>query len=926
MNRVSEEILMHYGVGAMDGAPGRGSGRYPLGSGADPNQHSGNFASRVRELRKQGLSDKEIVVALDLKSTSELRTQYSISVNTERAAKVSRARAMLEEGKTQAEVARELGVNESTLRSLLNEKSEARTNSAQATADFLRKQIDEKGMIDVGTGVERELNISKEKLNQALAILEEEGYVVHGGGVPQVTNPGKQTNIRVICPPGTEHREIYNFENVHTVTDYKCRLDENGNEVFEKGFEYPASLDSSRLQIRTKDYICPDGHAAIEKDGLIEIRPGCADLDLGESQYAQVRILVDGTHYIKGMAVYSDNLPDGVDVAFNTNKATEAAALKPIKTTDPNNPFNSLLREEGGQYHYIDENGEKQLGLINKTRHEGDWEDWSDSLPSQFLSKQSQQLIDRQLGLALSDKRAEYEEICSLTNPAVKRALLQDFAEGCDADAVSLQAAALPRQKYQVILPVSSLSENEIYAPNYQDGETVALIRYPHGGTFEIPILKVNNKNPEGREMLGDTPSDGVGINHEVAARLSGADFDGDTVMVIPCNSAKSSVKINSTPALKDLEGFEPTTEYAYTDKYTDAKGKDHYIRNGREFKAMTKNQTQMEMGKVSNLITDMTLKGATEDELARAVRHSMVVIDAEKHHLDWKQSEVDNDIASLKKKYQYRVDEDGNPHEGASTLISQAKSPVNVLKRKGTPRIDPDTGELIYKEVEETYVDKKGKTRVRTQESTKMAETKDARTLISDADTPQERAYAEYANSLKAMANNARKEILSTGRLKYNASAKETYREEVDSLMAQLNVAWKNAPRERQAQLAANSEIEAMKKANPDMTKKEIQKQGQMALSRARSRYGAQRTKINITPRGWEAIQAGAISDSILTEILRFADGEQVRAYATPRTTTTISTGKQARIKAMANSGYTTSEIASALGVSNSTVRKYMK
>ena len=925
MNRVAEEILMHYGVGAMDGAPGRGSGRYPLGSGKDPNQHSGDFASRVKELRKQGLTDKEIVTALNLKSTSQLRAQYSIAVNTARTQKIARARALLDEGKSPAEVAREMNINESTLRSLLNERSAARTTAAQATADFLKQQVAEKGMIDVGTGVEKELNISKEKLNQALAILEEEGYAVRGGGVPQITNPGKQTNIRVLCPPGTEHKEIYNFENVHTITEYKARMDENGNEVYEK-WEYPASLDSSRLQIRTADFVCPDGHKAIEKDGTIEIRRGLADLDLGESHYAQVRILVDGTHYIKGMAHYSDDLPEGVDVAFNTNKPTEAAALKKIKTVDPNNPFGALLREEGGQYHYIDENGEKQLGLINKTRQEGDWGEWADALPSQFLSKQSQQLIDKQLGIAIADKQAEFDEICALTNPTVKRALLQDFSESCDSDAVHLQAAALPRQKYQVILPVAGLKDNEIYAPNYEDGETVALVRYPHGGTFEIPILKVNNKNPEGRRILGDNPEDGVGINSNVASQLSGADFDGDTVMVIPCNSAKSSVKIISSPPLEELKDFDPTMQYKYSEMKVDADGNEHYYRNGREFKPMTKANTQKQMGIASNLITDMTLKGATDDELARAVRHSMVVIDAEKHKLDWKQSEKDNGIAELKQKYQYRVDEDGTPHTGASTLISRAKSPTTTLKRKGTPRIDPETGELIYKEVVETYVDKKGKTQVRTQDTTQMAKTKDARTLISDADTPQERAYATYANKLKAMANDARKEMVSTPRLKYNASARKTYAAEVDSLMAQLNVALKNAPRERQAQLAANSEVQALKRSNPDMTKKEVKKQGQMALARARVKYNAERHPINITPRAWEAIQQGAVSDSVLSEILRFADGEQVRAYATPKSQKQISTGKQARIKAMANSGYTASEIANALGISTSSVHKYMK
>ncbi len=97
---------------------------------------------------------------------------------------------------------------------------------------------------------------------------------------------------------------------------------------------------------------------------------------------------------------------------------------------------------------------------------------------------------------------------------------------------------------------------------------------------------------------------------------------------------------------------------------------------------------TQTEMGIISNLITDMTLKGATEDELARAVKHSMVVIDAEKHKLDYKSSYADNAIASLKKKYQGVTEPDGTYHEGAGTLLSRAKSKQMVLKRVGTPKL----------------------------------------------------------------------------------------------------------------------------------------------------------------------------------------------------------------------------------------------
>lgn len=887
MNPIAEEILMHYGMP-------RRSGRYPWGSGENPYQHSGDFLSRVHELKSQGMSETEIAKTIGL-TTTQLRTQMSLAKDERRSLQVATAKGLREKGYSLNEIAEKMGfANDSSVRSLLNEGSEARMNQAKKTAEFLKKQIDEKGMIDVGTGVERELGISKEKLKQALYILEMEGYPVYGGGVPQATNPGKQTNIKVICPPGTEHKEIYNFENVHSVTNY---VSHDGGETFDK-FVYPKSMDSNRLQIRYAE------EGGLQKDGVVEIRRGVEDLDLGASHYAQVRILVDGAHYIKGMAVYSDDIPDGVDIVFNTNKTKgtpKEEVLKKIKD-DPDNPFGSLIKA-GGQSYYIDKKGERQLSLINKRAEEGDWSEWSDHLPSQFLSKQSMTLIKKQLNLASADRQAEFDEICSLTNPTVKKTLLKSFADDCDAAAVHLKAAALPRQKYQVILPLTTIKDNEVYAPNYRNGEQVALIRYPHGGTFEIPILTVNNKQVEGKRVLGNTPKDAIGINSKVAERLSGADFDGDTVMVIPTGG---KIKITSTPPLKGLEGFDPKAEYPY-----------------REGMKVMKN-TQTEMGKVSNLITDMTLKGATQDELARAVRHSMVVIDAEKHKLDYKQSEVDNGIASLKKKYQGTVDEDGRYHEGAATLISRAKSEVSVTKRRGSPIIDPDTGEQSYKEVHEEYVDKKtGRPRTRTQQSTRMAETKDAHTLSSG--TPQEEAYADYANKMKTLANQARKEMLNTGKIAYSASAKTIYQKEVDSLSAKLNVALKNAPRERQAQVIANATVLAKKQANPDMTKSEIKKANQQALTAARNSVGAKREPIKITDREWEAIQAGAISENKLRQIVNNVNIDDLRQRATPRATTALSTAKVNKISSMKASGYTVAEIAKALGVSTSTVSKYL-
>lgn len=919
---MKEAVLLHYGMP-------RRSGRYPWGSGDNPYQHSGDFLSRYDELKKQGLSETEIARAMgfvdkktNLTQTTKLRTQVSLAREERRADLVARARSLREDGLSLDAIAKEMGYsNDSSVRSLLNENSEARMNQARATAEIIKKAINEKGMIDVGAGVERELGVSKEKLNEALYILEMEGYPTYGGRIPQATNPGKMTTLKVICPPGTEHKEIYESDRINSLKDYTSHDD---GTTFDPKWVYPKSMSSKRLMINYAE----DG--GDQKDGTIELRRGVNDLSLGKSHYAQVRILVDGDRYLKGMAVYADDLPDGVDIRFNTNKKKGTPMRDVLKKTkdDPDNPFGALIKEgindpdngtdgyRGGQSYYYDKKGKKQLSLINKTRDEGDWGEWVDRIPSQFLSKQNLKLIKQQLDITIADKKAEYDAIMELINPTVKKRLLLSFADDCDSSAVHLKAAALPRQKFQVILPLTSIKDTEIYAPNYNDGETVALIRYPHGGTFEIPILKVNNKNSEGKKVMGTSPADAVGINKKVADRLSGADFDGDTVMVIPCNSSSSKVRITSTHPLKGLEGFDPKMEYGTVEREGS-----YYNSKGQKIKIMS--NTQTEMGKISNLITDMTLKGATESELARAVRHSMVVIDAEKHKLDYKTSEEENGITALKKKYQKHDDGSGK-YGGASTLISRAKSETSIPKRKGSPTIDRETGELIWKTSNDTYVNAKGETVTRTQRSTKMAETKDAHTLSSG--TPQEELYADYANSMKALANQARKSMINTGKIAYSASAKAAYSEEVKSLQSKLNVALKNAPRERKAQAIANSVVEAKKKDNPDMTKAEIRKESQRALTAARASVGAARHPVEITDKEWEAIQAGAISENVLSQILNNTDIDAIRQRATPRSVSTLSPAKQSRIKRLAEYGYTQAQIASELGISSSIVSKYLK
>lgn len=1038
-----EDVLEHYGVSHLRSNPG--SGRYRYGSGDSPFQHAKDFRTRAQELLDKNEPYTDVngdwgppgktytgrtAVAHQLGlSKNEFEIQYTAAKNEVKTQEYLEVKRLMDEGYGPSEIARMLGYkNESSVRSIADDEAQKNREVAKNTAEFLKEIIDERGIIDIGPGQENYLGLPRKRLEDAVFLLEQEGYKTAGGGYKNPTDlaGNHNVNLNVLGPKDMESKDIYDPDKINfmTMDDYNSFREKNNlprlNEFIEANdgkidipkFEPPASMDSSRVMIRYAE----DG--GTDRDGLIEIRRGCKDLDMQNSTYSQVRILVDGDHYLKGMALYSpesDKWPDGIDIVFNTNKTSDVPKMKVLKeckkdingNVDMENPFGSTIKEiaKGGQYYYTDENGQQKLGLINKTRAEGDWSEWQDKVPAQFLSKQTVQLAERQLNLAIADKKIEYNEILALENPTLRKKMLDTFANDCDSAAVHLQAASFPRQKHQVILPMNSMAENEVYAPGYNTGETVALVRYPHGGTFEIPILKVNNNHVEAKKWLGST-EDCVAINSKVAERLSGADFDGDTVMVIPTNSR---IKITSTPELPGLKyadgtHFDPKKSYGTKEVIDIVNGKEvksYYNAAGKKIKPMSEDYKQKQMGIVTNLINDMTIKGANNDELAAAVRHSMVIIDAEKHKLDYKQSEIDNQIASLKKKYQGYVDKDGNVRGGASTLISRAKNEEDVTKRQGQPRInkkgnfdyDPSKpeGALIFKESDQKYsvkvklkeknpetgkektvwvyandstpkskreeaknndiskiqekikkgsffyyANKNGK-RVKVPvtneevlisekktKSNQMSETQDARTLISDENTRIENVYANYANAMKTLANEARKTLIYTKGVNYSPNAAKTYAKEVAELKASIDICEKNAPRERQAIVKATSAINAKKESNPNMTKKELKKISQRELTKARGEVGAQRHTIDISPRQWEAIQAGALHKTTLEKVFDHADLDTLREYATPRGGKVLSDAKKARIQAMKASGYTNAEIGEALGISASSVSKY--
>lgn len=865
------DYIAHYGTP-------RHSGRYPWGSGGDDvGQRNRDFLNYVADLKRQGMTEAEIARGIGLDSTTKLRAAKSIAKNAQKQADIFQAQRLKDKGLSNVAIGERMGINESSVRALLAPGQKDKADILDSTTNVLKDQVANKKYIDVGAGVELHMGVSRTKLNTAVAVLEEQGYKVHYLKVEQL-GTGKQTTMKVLTKDDVSYSEVFkNRDNVQQITDYS----QDGGRTF-LGLKPPQAVSSKRVGIRYAE------EGGTNADGVIYVRPGVKDLSLGESHYAQVRISVDGTHYLKGMAMYKDDLPDGVDLVFNTNKSNTGNKLDAMKKLkdDPDNPFGAVIS--------------RQSGAMNIVNEEGNWSNWSKSLSSQMLSKQSPNLARTQLDMTYSKKKAEFDEISQLTNPAVKKRLLESFADDADSSAVHLKAAALPRQGSHVILPIESMKATEIYAPNYRDGERVALIRYPHGGKFEIPELTVNNRQPEAKKLLGNA-ADAVGINHKVAERLSGADFDGDTVLVIPNNSGK----VKSEPALEGLKNFDPM-KYKLPD----------------DAPRMSPRTKQVEMGKVSNLITDMTIRGANNAELARAVRHSMVVIDAEKHHLDYKESARVNNIAQLKAKYQ------GGARGGASTLISNSGASSTIKVPEFKPRsakeggpIDKSTGEKIFVKTGSTYTDKSGKVTPHLSEVTKLGYTKNAHDLSSG--TPIEKIYADHSNRLKALANEARKVQVNTKSTPYSPSAKTAYSNEVGSLNAKLNLALRNAPLERQAQVLANATYSAKKRANPDMDPAEIKKIKAQALAEARSRTGAKKAQIQITENEWAAIQAGAISTNKLSQILQNADLDQVKKLATPKSELLMSSAKTNRAKAMLSSGYTQAEVADALGVSVTTLKK---
>lgn len=824
----------------------RRSGRYPWGSGDDPRQHESKFLQEYEPLKAQGLSGTQIANKLGM-TTTQLRNNITWARKEQREFFQAESARLKAEGLSNVAIAERLGISEGSVRDYNANAEKFKTMQIDNVHDAIREGAEKTGYLDVGVGVERQLGISRTKFNTVVnKMVEEEGYVLHEIYVKRLSDPSKYTTVKVLTKETDIELVKRDSDKIRPLESWS---DDNGMTI--NNLRPIEMMDLDRIKIRYSE----DGGA--DKDGLIEMRPGVKDLDLGNSKYAQVRIGAGDNLYLKGMAAYSnDKFPDGVDIIFNTNKSKDVPkedVLKKMKD-DIDNPFGANIKPGG------------QRGALNIVNEEGDWDTWSTKMSSQFLSKQPTNLIKDRLEATFNTLKGEFDDISSLSNPVVKKHLLDDYIDGLDSKAKQLKAQGLPNTKNHVLLPITSLNPNEIYAPNYKNGENVVLVRHPHGGRFEIPELKVNNSNKEAISIIGNKSPDAVGIHPSVAGKLSGADFDGDTALVIP----NPRGQIKTARSLKELKNFDAIAEYKV----------DH--------KTIAPRTKQIQMGVVSNLITDMTIKGASHSELARAVKHSMVVIDSEKHNLDYKRSAREHQISALRKKYQTHTNPDtGKVSQGASTLISRSKGTIVGPDKQKTSKIDisnPNFNPDKY-----------------------------------SSGTAVESLYSGYIKGVQKIKNDATKVAQSIPRPKYSKEAAKVYAPEVKSLNTKLNVALLNAPKERQAQLLTNNLYYSNLK--PDMSPDDKKKLKSRSLARARETVGAKKTNIVVTEKEWEAIQARAVSTTKLDQILRNADMDVVKKLATPRQLK-MTSAKATRAKSLLNSGYTYAEVAEAMGVSTSAIR----
>ena len=146
---------------------------------------------------------------------------------------------------------------------------------------------------------------------------------------------------------------------------------------------------------------------------------------------------------------------------------------------------------------------------------------------------------------------------------------------------------------------------------------------------------------------------------------------------------------------------------------------------------------------------------------------------------------------------------------------------------------------------------------------------------------TSMEAIYAEYASGMKALANRARKESRTLEYPTVDKEAKKIYSAEISVLNDKIKEAEINRSLEREAVRIADEQMKIINADNPDMSYDDKQKKRAQCIQGARNRIGKESYTLDITPKEWEAIQSHALSKTAVEKIIKYADIDKVKEYA---------------------------------------------
>ena len=240
-------------------------------------QSQGFVLISIPDIREEGRTETQIANELGL-TTTQLRNAITYARKEEREYNREQVAGMKEAGLSNVEIGQRLGISEGTVRNYISDNKSSKATSEQQLDNIekaLSDSLKQTGHLDVGVGVERQLGVSRTKFNAVVNQMVENGDLyIHNIQIQRLNDPTKYTIVKVLS---TEPDYLKVLKDSTNIGNLEYFSDDKALESA-KRFETPQMVDLNRIKIRYQE----DGGADL--DGLIEIRKGTEDLDLGNSQ------------------------------------------------------------------------------------------------------------------------------------------------------------------------------------------------------------------------------------------------------------------------------------------------------------------------------------------------------------------------------------------------------------------------------------------------------------------------------------------------------------------------------------------------------------------------------------------------------------------------------------------------------------------